>query len=245
MPNRFDPKIRTVMHALHAKGFIIKGIRNGGIRVRFGNKIAVDFYTLKCDPAQVRARVKLDITDESARAEMITDIDVFIRRGLAGIADIDNFRLSRYSNGFFQYYARIAVSDLKPQGEEADSDSVEIMTTPKEKEREPLGIDLKAAVDLLETVDSRKFRQALDDLGLPRSSILRVSLTRIFRAAADMEELEIAFREEAERIADPRDRKDLEHIRTANKVQFLAPLIAMLHKAAGCDESCPEIRITL
>ena len=231
------------MHALHAKGFTIKGIRNG-IRVKLGTGTDIDFYTLRVDPEQVRGRVKLDITDEKARAAAVCDIDARIRQGLDGTAEIDEFRLSRYNKGFFQYYARLFILEIK-DSEEGNPGSVDLMTVPKERVIvEPMGLDLKKAVDLLEKIDSRKFRQALDELGLSRSSILRVSLTRIFRAAVDTDELEIALREEAERITDPRDRSDLERIRASNTTGFLGPLIALLHQSAGGD-SCPELRITL
>ncbi len=80
----------------------------------------------------------------------------------------------------------------------------------------------------IESVDLKSFRTALDDLGLKRSSSLRLALTRIFRSATDEKELMEAVSEEAKKIIRPEDREELQRIKGVQKDSYLGELISLL-----------------
>ncbi|MDZ7830330.1 MAG: DUF4388 domain-containing protein [Desulfobacterales bacterium] len=84
------------------------------------------------------------------------------------------------------------------------------------------------AVSQLSRVDSRQFRAALDDLGLKRSSILRIALTRIFRDAADEAQIQAAAKEEAGKITDPKESAALYRLTEENPVPFMQEMIELL-----------------
>jgi len=246
MQNTFDPKIKTIMNALHARGFTLKGIRQG-IRLKLEDGIDVDIYTLKFDANKLRARLKLHIGDKQERSRIIRHVTDILEEGLSDTSEVEEFKFSRCISGDYYYYARLFMLDMdfiqKPPDQRtdimvarrgaADTNDINVEQTS----------DLLKVVDIFESVDSKMFRQALDDLGLSRTSILRVSLTRIFRSAADADELKAAIREEALRIADPADRTELDSILTSNYVEFLDPVIRMLHQSVF-DDPDMEVAIT-
>lgn len=245
MSKTFDQKIEEIMHALHARGFMIKGIRNG-IRVKMGSGMDVDIYTLKSDTDHIRGRIRTDVEAEAVRTGALADITEQLRQGLDDKAELEDFRLTRQENGVFTYYTRIffGVDDIFIFEQESGP---QLKITPEStsisKSDAARGSDLENAVVLLESVDPKTFRKSLDDLGLSRSSLLRVVLSRLFRAAVDLDELETAIREEAERITDPQDRMALEQIRAFNTIEFLDPLIRMLYRQAIAGDSDLELRM--
>lgn len=242
MPIRLDPKIKIIMHALHSKGFVIKGIRNG-IRLKLETGFDVDIYTLQSDTDQVRARLKLDADNAALHKYTTDDISAKLQSGLEGKAVMDAFHFIRKGDGVDYYYARIhSVGEVAPElrFDFSDNDTAPGQQGEKAEEAvsgilraEPAGGEFEKALELLEDVDSKMFRKALDDLGLARSSLLRVSLTRIFRAAVDPEELRTAVKEEAERVATPENRMALEYIKHSDLADFLHPIIDMLQQEAA------------
>ena len=246
MQNAFDPKIKTIMHAFHARGFSLKGIRQG-IRLKLEDGIDVDIYTLKFDANKLRARLKLPLDDKQMRIRIIRHVTEILEDGLSDTSEVEEFKFSRCISGEYYYYARLFMLDMdfarKPSEQRTD-----IMVARRgAAETNDMNVeqksDLRKVVDIFESVDSKMFRQALDDLGLSRTSILRVSLTRIFRSATDADELQAVIREEAFRITDPSDRTELDSILTSNYVEFLDPLIRMLHQSVF-DDPDMEVAIT-
>jgi len=88
--------------------------------------------------------------------------------------------------------------------------------------------DIRKVSDILEAIDSRAFRAALDGHGLSRTSVLRMVLTRIHRAASDPHELQATIKEEAKRISRPSSRNELKALLEGNDVPFLRPILQML-----------------
>jgi hypothetical protein len=84
------------------------------------------------------------------------------------------------------------------------------------------------AAEKLEPVDAKMLRQAMDTLCLPRSSNVRMVLTRLYRSAFDAGELSSAIRSEAPKISSSEDRMELQMIREMRSVDFLNPLIDIL-----------------
>jgi DNA-binding MarR family transcriptional regulator len=91
----------------------------------------------------------------------------------------------------------------------------------------------KEAVSQLSGTDSRQFREALDSLGLKRSSILRVALTRIFRDAVDEEQVSEAVKQEAGKVSDPEERATLKKLADDNPVPFIQEMIELLQHAVN------------
>jgi len=89
------------------------------------------------------------------------------------------------------------------------------------------------AVRKLETVDAKTLRQALDNLSLPRSSNVRLVITRLYRSAIDPEELEESIGIETEKINTDNDIAELKMIREMQAVDFLDPLIELLWQAVN------------
>ena len=100
---------------------------------------------------------------------------------------------------------------------------------------EPPGVSAEEAVNQLDTVDAKMLRQALDSLSLPRSSNVRLVLTRLFRSAVDPEELKASIAIEAEKINKSNDLQELKMIREREAAGFLTPLIALLWNEIGGD----------
>ncbi|HMA84327.1 MAG TPA: hypothetical protein VKN73_01375 [Desulfosalsimonadaceae bacterium] len=89
------------------------------------------------------------------------------------------------------------------------------------------------AVRKLEAVDAKTLRQALDNLSLPRSSNVRLVVTRLYRSAIDPEELEESIGIETEKINTDNDIAELKMIREMQAVDFLDPLIELLWQAVN------------
>jgi len=84
------------------------------------------------------------------------------------------------------------------------------------------------ALENLETVDSKTLRQSLDMMGLKRSSAVRLAVTRIFRSALEISELEKTVENEAKRILTAGDRAELQEVKSSCGNGFLEPVINML-----------------
>lgn len=109
-----------------------------------------------------------------------------------------------------------------PEGAEDQIDFVDFMEN---------GLDLtrpEAVVDRLEAVDAKMLRQAMDSLCLPRSSNVRMVLTRLYRSAVDAEELKAAMAVEAAKVSTQEDVAELKMIKEMHSVDFLSPLIDLL-----------------
>ena len=216
-----------MVDTLHAKSFKLKGIRNG-IRAKLENGLDIDIYTLKIKPAHVRARLKLDDKSEAIRKAILAETRSILAGGLDGIAQINEFRFSRKGDGIYHYYALIRMKE--------DRDGVQIEKSPEESKDNKTPDNktlIERAVAIIEPIDAKTFREGLDGLGLPRSSILRVALMHLYRAALDEDELKMTLAEESEKITAPSDLAMLERIRKKNKTDFLAPLLQALWDASN------------
>jgi len=89
------------------------------------------------------------------------------------------------------------------------------------------------AVRQLEAVDAKMLRKALDTLSLPRSSNVRLVLTRLYRSAVDPEELEESIQIEAEKINKGNDLDELKAIKERHAIEFLNPLLDLLWNEVG------------
>ena len=84
------------------------------------------------------------------------------------------------------------------------------------------------ALENLQTVDSKTLRQRLDIMDLRRTSGVRLAITRIFRSALDVADLEKTVRKEAKRIVSQEDRSELQAIKSICGDGVLDPVINLL-----------------
>jgi type II secretory pathway predicted ATPase ExeA len=77
-------------------------------------------------------------------------------------------------------------------------------------------------------VDGKQFRKGLDELDLARSSVVRTSLSRIFRSSVNIQELMKTMDLEAERIINNDEMINLKHIKEKNTPSFLTVVIDLL-----------------
>lgn len=80
----------------------------------------------------------------------------------------------------------------------------------------------------LKTVDSKMFRKSLDNLGLSRSGLVRMALTRIYRAGTDPLELTITIAEEAERISNTDEVEAINILRNTSNASFITDMAQLL-----------------
>ncbi|WDN90854.1 hypothetical protein BuS5_03825 [Desulfosarcina sp. BuS5] len=86
----------------------------------------------------------------------------------------------------------------------------------------------KAVIEELQGVDSKMFRQAMDQLGLPRSGKVRLALTRIFRDAMDADELMATIADEADRIVKAGEQDIIRDLRKVGQVTFITNILHIL-----------------
>ncbi|MFP4159327.1 MAG: DUF4388 domain-containing protein [Desulfobacterales bacterium] len=88
------------------------------------------------------------------------------------------------------------------------------------------------AVSQLQGIDGRQFRETLDNMGIKRSSILRVALVRLFRDAADKNQLLDSVRQEAGKVISGLDSAELDRLRHETSQPFIRVMLELLlHEA--------------
>lgn len=77
-------------------------------------------------------------------------------------------------------------------------------------------------------IDSRQFRQSLDNMGLKRSCMVRVALSRIFREAVDEQSITAAVEKEAIKIGNSSEKNILGNLRQKNHAPYVKNSIELL-----------------
>ena len=72
------------------------------------------------------------------------------------------------------------------------------------------------------------FRKSLDNLGLSMSGLVRMALTRIYRAGTDPLELTITIAEEAERISNTDEVEAINILRNTSNASFITDMAQLL-----------------
>jgi hypothetical protein len=89
-------------------------------------------------------------------------------------------------------------------------------------------ITVEKAFEQIKGVDNKTVRQELDALNLPRSSRLRMALTRIIRDAFDADELAASIDRESSMIDGEEDFSLLTNLKDDNRVSFMGYAITLL-----------------
>jgi hypothetical protein len=92
------------------------------------------------------------------------------------------------------------------------------------------------AVQELRTVDARQFRETLDRMGLKRSSMLRMALSRIYRDTMESSQLLQSVETEAGKMGDSSEKKALQHLRQNSRTPFMKALLELLEQSVNAPE---------
>ncbi|MDA3898233.1 MAG: hypothetical protein PF482_19025 [Desulfobacteraceae bacterium] len=251
MNQRINDKISILRQSLQAAGIKVSE-RENGIRLKLHNGYHVDIFTLSNNPDSLRARLETDEPDPLRRQAYVESTQNSIIDSLAGIASVEPFKFSREAGGSFIYNSVLIMDEIFDDNVpiEISEDAIEIID-----EVEPVSIDMagddlaefeldfafgeenrlkvvkslaEEAIENLEIVDAKTLRQSLDMMSLKRSSGVRLALTRIFRSATEVEELETAIQEEAQKIVSPQDRAELQEVKSLCANGFLDPVVDLL-----------------
>jgi hypothetical protein len=224
MDKSINPKIEKIREILENRGFAVDEAESGiSILLESGGEGCggtLDIYALEHDSEQIRARLRKKLGDVGVSGEELEDrrlrapydleyFESIVGEGLRGVAAIGRFHYFGCNNDTHYYYAQVEL---------AEEPLEEIL-------RKRLA---KRALEQLGGVDSKTFRLELDTLGLKRSSIVRLALTRIFRSASDTTELLNSAAFEAVRIVKAGEWKYVRQLVNENKVPFLSNILYIL-----------------
>ncbi|PIE71827.1 MAG: hypothetical protein CSA22_00765 [Deltaproteobacteria bacterium] len=232
MKQTLDPKIQLIADVIEFRGYEISPANNG-IQAKLGESDfsddSVSFYVLKNNPDHVRAKLQINSPLPNQMERDLTNIQKQLQDSLDGVADIDTFHAFGSRRGMDIYYATVTMRDTP---------------SPVIKFQKTAG----TAFQQFKGIDSKMFRQSLDNLGLPRSSNLRLALTRIFRESLSAADLYAAIQAEAGCLISDEDVAALESILQLEKVPpFISGLITLMKAMHESPElaSQPEERTSV
>jgi hypothetical protein len=212
-----DDKIKTIQKSLRIRKVNVDEVSNG-IRVHLRDAgfpaLNVDIYTLRTNPDHLRAKIKgADDLPEIADQDL-KKIRIKLQNDLLGVASVGTFTSLGRRGGAHYYYAHITMSKK----------SADLVLIQKGAQH---------ALEQLKGIDAGMFRKGLDQLGLPRSSKVRLSLTRIFRESDNIEEMLTVVVQEAGIIAKSPDWRLLKQVKENSDVAYLNIIVELLWKAVA------------
>ncbi len=212
-----DDKIKTIQKSLRIRKVDVEELSNG-IRVHLREaalpSLSVDIYTLRTNPDHLRAKIKGADDVPEVSDHDLKKIRIKLQNDLLGVASVGTFTsLGRRGEAHY-YYAHITMSKK----------SADLVLIQKGAQH---------ALEQLKGIDAGMFRKGLDQLGLPRSSKVRLSLTRIFRESDNIEEMLTVVVQEAGIIANSTDWRQLKQVKENSDVAYLNIIVELLWKAVA------------
>lgn len=212
-----DEKIKTIQKSLRIRKVDVQEIANG-IRVKLSDEglppLHIDIYTLRTNPDHLRAKIKAADDYPEVSDNDLKKIRVKLQNDLLGVASVGTFTsLGRRGESHY-YYAHVTMSKK----------SADLVLIQKGAQH---------ALEQLKGVEPGTFRKGLDQLGLPRSSKVRLALTRIFRESHNIEEMLTVVVQEAGIIAKSSDWRLLKQVKETCDVTYLNIIIELLWKAVA------------
>jgi hypothetical protein len=251
MNPKIDDNITKLRQFFQATGIEISDLKNG-MRLKLEAGYHVDILTITNRSDFICARLILNEADPLKRQAYVESTQNMLSTSLDGIASVGSFEISMEVGGDYIYNSELLMdgvfSDNAPI--EISEDAIEILN-----DDELFGNDIETddlaefeldfgfgeenrlkvvkslaeeAIENLEAVDAKTLRQSLDMMSLKRSSVVRLALTRIFRSATEIEELETAIQGEAQKIVSPQDRAELQEVKLLCANGFLDPVVDLL-----------------
>jgi hypothetical protein len=213
-----DPKLKTILKTLKIRQVDIEET-NGGVRINLAEgglpSTTIDIYALRSNPDHLRAKIRGSQEMPELSDANLKRVHIKLQNELLGVANVGAFTsLGRRGEAHY-YYAHITMSKKS---------STDLTMVQKGAQQ---------ALEQLKGVDSGTFRKGLDQLGLPRSSKIRLALTRIFRESGDIEEMLTVVVQEAGIVAKSDDWRLLKDIREKNEIPYLNIVVELLWKAVA------------
>lgn len=257
MNQKIEDHVNVIRKSLQTAGLKVTAGKRG-VRARLKNGYFLDIFTLTNRPDHIRARLNIDESDPLRRQAYVESIQNSLVASLEGVARVEAFKLSREAGGVYVYNSVLEPFETDDDAPiEVSADAIEIIEdtdSAGETEADDLAVfelnfdfdetggSLKTvssmaeeAIKELETVDAKLLRQTLDRMSLKRSSAIRLAVTRIFRSAADVEELEKSIDSEARKIVSPEDRAELQEVKALSVNGFLNPVVHLLWQKVFSD----------
>ncbi len=212
-----DPKIQTLADTFRIRKIDIEASSNG-IRIDLGrigiSGLHLDIYALRSNPDHVRAKIEKSGEVGDDFENQLKKVRLKLQNELLGVASVGPFTSLGKRGDAHYFYAHL-------QMVKKTSDLAVVQKGAKQ------------ALEQLKGVDGKVFRQGLDAIGLPRSGLLRLALTRIFRESGDLEEMLTVLVQEASVIAKTDEWKALKEIKDNNKIPHMSIIIELLWKAVA------------
>jgi len=257
MNQKINDKVSVLKKSFQTAGIDISELKNG-IRLKLKEGYHVDIFMLINRPDHICARLTLNEADPLRRQAYVESTQNLLAASLEGVASVESFKISMEVGGDYIYNSELMMDEVFSDNVpiEITDDAIEIIDEVElVDEVEVLVGNLPAddlaefeldfgfeeenrlkvvkslaeeAVEKLEIIDAKTLRQSLDMMSLKRSSVVRLALTRIFRSATEVEELETAIHNEAQKIVSPEDRTELQEVKSLCANGFLDPVIDLL-----------------
>jgi hypothetical protein len=209
-----DPKIGLIQNTLASHLFQIEDIDNG-IRVHFNptgyNKCSVDIYVLRNNPNFIRAKLRNKKLLPEDEKNYLNRIHSSLQNALSDIAVLEKFHLLGNRENFQLYYAHLTLT------REFQNHNSDLRLTPLQRKIIPL-----------EDIDSKRVRNILDQIKLPRSSMVRVAITRIFRESVDSTEMKALIVREAQKIIKPSEKELLKQLQQQKLPPSISAIVHLL-----------------
>ncbi len=260
MNQKIKDNIIKLRQFFQAAEIEISELKNG-IRLKLENGYHVDILTITNRPDIICARLMLNEADPLKRQAYVESTQNLLSTSLDGVASVASFEISMEVGGDYVYNSELLMDEVFSDNApiEISEDAIEILN-----EDELPGNDMEVddlaefeldfgfgeenrlkvvkslaeeAIENLEAVDAKTLRQSLDMMSLKRSSGVRLALTRIFRSATDVEELETTIQGEAQKIVSPQDRAELQEVKLLCANGFLDPVVDLLWQEVFQDPS--------
>jgi len=207
-----DKKIEVIQTLLKYRNHEVKQINRGcRLKLKFSHdqRCSVDFYVLLSAPDQIRVKVTIGGVKNIENSSRLQQVQGLLEEALRGAAVIEKLTFFGPRGSSSIFYARVLMN----------------------KEPEVVLKRFQAAERAfaqLQGLDSRKFRKNLDQLGLPRSSTVRLALARIFRESIDAQELLATVDNEAQKIVHSEQWRTIKEIRSKNQLLAANDIIDLL-----------------
>ncbi len=213
-----DPKLKTILKTLRIRQVDTEET-SGGVRINLDDSsipsTRIDIYALRSNPDHLRAKIRGSQEIPELSEAALKRVRIKLQNELLGVANVGGFAsLGRRGEAHY-YYAHITMS------KKSSSDLTLVQKGAQQ------------ALEQLKGIDSGTFRKGLDQLGLPRSSKIRLALTRIFRESGDIEEMLTVVVQEAGIVANSNDWRLLKDIREKNEIPYLSIVVELLWKAVA------------
>ncbi len=216
--SNLDPKLETILKTLKIRQVDIEET-TGGVRINLTDgslpSTMIDIYALRSNPDHLRAKIRGSQEMPELSDANLKRVRIKLQNELLGVANVGAFTSLGRRGETHYYYAHITMSKKS---------STDLTLVQKGAQQ---------ALEQLKGVDSGAFRKGLDQLGLPRSSKIRLALTRIFRESGDIEEMLTVVVQEAGVVAKSDDWRLLKDIREKNEIPYLNIVVELLWKAVA------------